>query len=166
MCRGWHLPFFVFIKHVLFLTDVILITTKTKLNIIHTLSYLVNESQIIINDYYHWNCEFESRFLTRCTWYNIIDKGFQWLISSRWIYLGSPVSSINKTGSHDITEILLKVAFNTITTPLKIKFAMRWCIHTINLHLNSNPVGTIVLIVYNSNPVGTIVLIVYNKNSW
>ena len=30
------------------------------------------------------------------------------------ISLGTPVSSINKTGSHDITEILLKVALNTI----------------------------------------------------
>jgi hypothetical protein len=27
---------------------------------------------------------------------------------------GSPVSSINKTDRHDITEILLKVALNTI----------------------------------------------------
>jgi hypothetical protein len=26
----------------------------------------------------------------------------------------SPVSSINKTGRHDITELLLKVALNTI----------------------------------------------------
>jgi hypothetical protein len=29
---------------------------------------------------------------------------------------GTPVSSINKTDHHDITEILLKVALNTITT--------------------------------------------------
>jgi hypothetical protein len=28
---------------------------------------------------------------------------------------GTPVSSINKTGCHDITEILLKVALNTMT---------------------------------------------------
>jgi hypothetical protein len=27
--------------------------------------------------------------------------------------MGSPVSSTNKTGSHDIAEILLKVALNT-----------------------------------------------------
>ena len=30
-----------------------------------------------------------------------------------WLF--SPVSSINKTDRHDITEILLKVALNTIT---------------------------------------------------
>jgi len=28
--------------------------------------------------------------------------------------MGTPVSSINKTDCHDITEILLKVALNTI----------------------------------------------------
>jgi hypothetical protein len=28
---------------------------------------------------------------------------------------GTPVSSTNKTGSHDIAEILLKVTLNTIT---------------------------------------------------
>jgi hypothetical protein len=28
---------------------------------------------------------------------------------------GAPVSFINKTDSHDITEIMLKVALNTIT---------------------------------------------------
>ena len=31
-----------------------------------------------------------------------------------YIYLGTPVSSTNKTDRHDITEILLKVALNTI----------------------------------------------------
>jgi hypothetical protein len=30
-------------------------------------------------------------------------------------YPGTPVSSTNKTDCHDITEILLKVALNTIT---------------------------------------------------
>jgi hypothetical protein len=32
-----------------------------------------------------------------------------------WFSLGIPVSSTNKTDRHDITEILLKVALNTIT---------------------------------------------------
>ena len=40
------------------------------------------------------------------------DKVCQWQIAAgRWF---SPVSSINKTDRHDITEILLKVALNTI----------------------------------------------------
>jgi hypothetical protein len=34
---------------------------------------------------------------------------------SQWFFLGSPVSSTNKTDHHDITELLLKVALNTIT---------------------------------------------------
>jgi hypothetical protein len=35
----------------------------------------------------------------------------QWLAAGRWF---SPVSSNNKTDRHNITEILLKVALNTI----------------------------------------------------
>jgi hypothetical protein len=37
------------------------------------------------------------------------------LAASQWISLHTPVSSINKTDRHDITEILLKVVLNTIT---------------------------------------------------
>jgi hypothetical protein len=37
----------------------------------------------------------------------------------RWFSPGTPVSSTNKTNRHDITEILLKVALNTITNPFK-----------------------------------------------
>jgi len=34
------------------------------------------------------------------------------------VFLGTPKSSINKTEHHDITDILLKVALNTITLTL------------------------------------------------
>jgi len=34
-----------------------------------------------------------------------------------WFSLGTPVSSTNKTDPHDITEILLKEALNTINQP-------------------------------------------------
>jgi hypothetical protein len=43
--------------------------------------------------------------------------------TGRWISPGTPVSSTNKTDSHDITEILLKVVLNTINSspnPYKI----------------------------------------------
>jgi hypothetical protein len=40
----------------------------------------------------------------------ICDKVCQRLATSRWFSLGTQVSSTNKTDSHDITEILLKVA--------------------------------------------------------
>jgi hypothetical protein len=41
------------------------------------------------------------------------DKVYQLLAHGRWFTLGTPASSITKTGRHDIAEILLKVAFNT-----------------------------------------------------
>jgi hypothetical protein len=42
------------------------------------------------------------------------DKVYQLLSHGRWFSPGSPASSTTKTGSHDIAEILLKVALNTI----------------------------------------------------
>ena len=51
---------------------------------------------------------FRSRSTTLC------DKGCQWLAAGRWFSPGPPVSSTNKTDRHDLTEILLKVALNTI----------------------------------------------------
>jgi hypothetical protein len=44
----------------------------------------------------------------------LCDKVCQWLATGRWFLSGIPVSSINKTDRHDITEILLKVALNTM----------------------------------------------------
>ena len=35
-------------------------------------------------------------------------------MTGQWFSTGTPVSSTNKTDLHDITEILLKVALNTI----------------------------------------------------
>ena len=46
----------------------------------------------------------------------LCDKVCQWLAASQWFSPGTLVSSINKTDRHDISEILLKVALNTITT--------------------------------------------------
>ena len=42
------------------------------------------------------------------------DKVYQLLAHGRWFSLGIPASSTTKTGHHDIAEILLKVALNTI----------------------------------------------------
>jgi hypothetical protein len=39
----------------------------------------------------------------------------------RWFSAGIPVSSTNKTDCHDITEVLLKVAVNTINQPANEK---------------------------------------------
>ena len=43
-----------------------------------------------------------------------IDKAYQLLAHGRWFSPGIPASSTTKTGCHDIAEILMKVALNTI----------------------------------------------------
>jgi hypothetical protein len=48
----------------------------------------------------------------RCT--TLCNKVCQWLAWGRWFSPGPPVSSTNKTDRHDIAEMLLKVALNTI----------------------------------------------------
>ena len=53
----------------------------------------------------------------RCARYNMSDKVCQCLAGCRWFSMGTSVSSINKTNQHDIIEILLKVALNTINQP-------------------------------------------------
>ena len=44
----------------------------------------------------------------------LCNKVSQWLAAGWWFSPGTPVSSANKTDRHDIIEILLKVALNTI----------------------------------------------------
>jgi len=63
----------------------------------------------------------------RCT--TLCDKVCQWLATSRWFSAGPPVSSLNKTDRHDIAEILLKVALNTIkqTNKQTNKQQTKWC---------------------------------------
>jgi hypothetical protein len=45
---------------------------------------------------------------------DINNKYFSPYTASQWFSLGTPVSSTNKTDRHDITEILLKVALNSL----------------------------------------------------
>ena len=48
----------------------------------------------------------------------LCDKVCQWLVAGGGgVSQGTPVSCTSKTDHHDITEILLKVALNTITKP-------------------------------------------------
>jgi hypothetical protein len=47
------------------------------------------------------------------------DKVYQLLSHGRWFSPGTPVSSTTKTGRHEITEILLKVALSTINQSIK-----------------------------------------------
>ena len=78
-----------------------------------------------------WYCVFDIIF--SCQVYSIqtlCDKVYQWLAAGRWFSPGTPVSSSNKTDRHDIAEILLKVALNTInlaqTIDIIYNHAMLW----------------------------------------
>ena len=67
-----------------------------------------------INAYHHYSCEFEPRSLRGVLDTTLFDKVCQGHATDRWFSPGIPVSSTNKTDRHDITEMLLKVALNTI----------------------------------------------------
>ena len=67
-----------------------------------------------ISTYHHWCCKFESRSGRGVLDTTLCDKVFQWLATRRSFSPGPPVYSTNKTDCQDITEILLKVALNTI----------------------------------------------------
>ena len=57
--------------------------------------------------------------MVKCTRYNnYVIKVCQWLATDLWFSPCTPVFITNKTDYHDITEILLKVALNTITLTL------------------------------------------------
>jgi hypothetical protein len=72
----------------------------------------------------------------------LCNKVCQWLTTGRLFSLGALVSSTNKTDRHNITEILLKVALNTITLTRtycvwmwkKVKNIFKLLISVINLH--------------------------------
>ena len=81
----------------------------------------------------------------RCT--TLCDKVCQWLVTGQWFSLGPLVSSTNKTYRHDISEILLKVALNTIKQT-NIKRDITWIMQrwnpTIKIH-NMSSVHKIVM---------------------
>ena len=71
-----------------------------------------------ISAYPHLSYEFEFR-----SWRGVLDtlcdKVCQWLVTGWWFSPGTLVSSTIRTDHHNITEIVLKVALNTINlTPL------------------------------------------------
>ena len=72
-----------------------------------------------IGAYHHWCCEFESR--SRRSLQHYVIKFVSDLRQVGGFSPGPPVSSTNKTYLHDITEILLKVALNTIKQPKNLQ---------------------------------------------
>jgi len=71
-----------------------------------------------ISAHHHQCCEFESCSLWGVLDTTLCDKVCQWLAAGQWFSPGTAVSSTNKTDRHDIAEILLNVALNTITPNL------------------------------------------------
>ena len=69
------------------------------------------------------NSEYEPRSWRRVLDTTLCDKVCQWLATDRWFSSGTPVSSTNKTDRHDITEILLKVALNTINQSINVAWS-------------------------------------------
>ena len=72
--------------------------------------------------YHHLSCEFEPRSWRGVLDTTLCDKVYQWLATSQWFSQGTPIFSTNKNDCHDITEILLKVALNTINQTKPIFF--------------------------------------------
>jgi hypothetical protein len=62
------------------------------------------------------------------------DKVYQLLAHGQWFSPGTPASSTTKTGRHDIAEILLKVALNTINQSNQIFILGSSCCSFKNLH--------------------------------
>ena len=95
----------------------------------------------VISAYHHWCCEFEPSLWWGVLDTTLYDKVCQWLATDQWFSPGTPVSSTNKTDCHNITEILLKVALNTINSNpvLYICVSLNWFIYieTLNSHLIS-----------------------------
>ena len=58
------------------------------------------------------------------------DKAYQLLAHSRWFSSGTPASSTNKTGRHDIAEILLKVALSTNNQSINFTINVRCGVQT------------------------------------
>jgi hypothetical protein len=86
----------------------------------------VNFHNHCYHDLYSTNPKLSLKILMK---YHITDKVCQWLAVGRWFSPGTPVSSTNKTDHHNINEVLLKVALNTITL-------IRILIHQCNITFN------------------------------
>ena len=79
----------------------------------------------VTSGYHHKRCEFESRSCWGVLDTILCDKVCQWRATGRRFSPGTPISSTNKTDRRDITEILLKVALNTINQTKPVKFIVQ-----------------------------------------
>ena len=78
-----------------------------------------------------------------------LNFNIEWFAEGRWFSPGIPVSSINKSDRHEITDILFKVALNTITITLNIGLHWRIILKlSENLQINEMHFGTFKTHVY------------------
>jgi hypothetical protein len=63
---------------------------------------------------YWLHCEFESHRWRGVLDTTLCDNVCKSLAAARWFSPGATISSTNKTDCHDLTEILLNLALNTI----------------------------------------------------
>ena len=75
--------------------------------------------------YYYISCNVEPRSWRDVLNTTLCDKVCQRLATGRWFSPGTAVSSTNKTNHHNITEILLRVALNTINQAIFYQIASR-----------------------------------------
>ena len=73
-------------------------------------------------------------YFTFMAWQGVLDttlcdKDCYKLVTGRWFSPGTPDFSTNKTDRHNITEILLKVALNTINQTIFYVYCLLICIH-------------------------------------
>ena len=91
--------------------------------------------------YHHHSCEFQTRSWRGVLDTTLCDKVCQWLEAGQRFSPGTQVSSTNNSDRQDITEILLKVALNTITLTLCwIRIVVLLCCHDncrclLNIHM-------------------------------
>ena len=84
---------------------------------------------------HHWRCELEFRARRGVLDTTLCDKFCQWLVTGRRFSL--VFLHHNKTDLHDIAEILLKVALNTITQPdpIQLYFFYGGQVTSIHVHV-------------------------------
>ena len=112
------------------IAEILLKVALNTKNQINQSFFILNKKSIIVQKYakkgmtfeHYWGrsmcfnaiCEFDPRSWQGVLDTTLCDKFCQWLATGQWFSPGIPVSSTNKIDCHDITEILLKVALNTI----------------------------------------------------
>jgi hypothetical protein len=105
----------------------------------------------------HWNmlclliiCMSYTIFQSNLWLHKTTDKVCQWLATGRWFSPGTPVSSTNKIDSHDIAEILLKVAISTITPPIFCIKQLTTYLRSVNTDCQSRSVMICILLLHYS----------------